>query len=427
MRLRTSAFAGVLFCGLSGALRKGHMMFEVQGKYASAKIFADIAEESAVSQILMLCNQPVSEGAKIRIMPDVHTGAGCTIGTTMTVTDTAIPNLVGVDIGCGMETVRLKETHIELQKLDKLIYSRIPSGCEVRETPHRFAEQFSRGELLCTEHIHVRRMMQSIGSLGGGNHFIEADQSEDGSIYLVIHSGSRHLGVEVARYYQEEAYRRLNRASKDEVEALIGSLKAQGKEKQIQKALKKLHGQKRTDVPKHLAYTVGELFDAYIHDMKLTQEFAMLNRKAMMDEIIRGMGLHAAEQFTTIHNYIDTEHMILRKGAVSARRGEKLLIPMNMRDGSLICTGKGNDDWNQSAPHGAGRLMSRSEAKGSFTVSEFRKQMAGIYTTSVSSGTLDECPMAYKPMDAITSCIGDTVEINEVIRPIYNFKAGAEE
>ena len=402
-------------------------MFEIKGKYASAKVFAEIAEESAVAQILTLCNQPVSEGAKIRIMPDVHTGAGCTIGTTMTVSDTAIPNLVGVDIGCGMETVRLKETHIELQKLDKLIYRCIPSGFDVRETPHRFAEQFARESLYCADKIHVRRMMQSIGTLGGGNHFIEADQGEDGSIYLVIHSGSRHLGVEVARYYQEEAYRQLNHASKADIDALIAALKAEGREKEIQKALKKLQKETHTDVPKHLAYAAGALFDAYIHDMKLTQQFAMLNRKAMMDEIIRGMGLHIAEQFTTIHNYIDTEHMILRKGAVSARRGEKLLIPMNMRDGSLICTGKGNDDWNQSAPHGAGRLMSRAEAKASFTVSEFKKQMEGIFTTSVSSGTLDECPMAYKPKEAIIGCIGETVEINEIIRPIYNFKAGAEE
>lgn len=402
-------------------------MFEIQGKYASAKVFSDIAEESAVAQILSLCNQPVSAGAKIRIMPDVHAGAGCTIGTTMTVTDTAIPNLVGVDIGCGMETVRLKEKHIELQKLDKLIYRSIPSGFSVRETPHRFASRFAPELLYCADKIHVPRMMLSIGTLGGGNHFIEADQSEDGSIYLVIHSGSRHLGVEVAKYYQEEAYRQLNAASKDEVDALIATLKAQGKKTQIQKALKKLKAEKRTDVPKHLAYTTGRLFEQYIHDMKLTQEFAMLSRKAMIDELIRGMGLHIAEQFTTIHNYIDTEHMILRKGAVSARAGEKLLIPMNMRDGSLICTGRGNDDWNQSAPHGAGRLMSRSDAKASFTVSEFKKQMAGIYTTSVGSGTLDECPMAYKPMEAITGCIGDTVEINEIIRPIYNFKAGAEE
>ena len=402
-------------------------MLEVQGKYASAKIFAEIAEESAVTQILALCNQPVSEGAKIRIMPDVHTGAGCTIGTTMTVTNTAIPNLVGVDIGCGMETVKLKETHIELQKLDKLIYSRIPSGRAVRDTPHRFAAQFEFESLYCAKHLRTRRLYESIGSLGGGNHFIEADQGEDGSIYLVIHSGSRHLGVEVAKYYQEEAYRRLNRSSAEDAAALIAALKAAGREKQIQSELKKLKNAKNTDIPKHLAYTAGALFEQYLHDMKLTQQFAMLNRKAMTDEIIRGMGLHIAEQFTTIHNYIDTDHMILRKGAVSARRGEKLLIPMNMRDGSLICIGKGNDDWNQSAPHGAGRLMSRAEAKASFTVSEFKKQMSGIYTTSVGSGTLDECPMAYKPKEAITGCIGETAEIAEIIRPIYNFKAGDEE
>ena len=402
-------------------------MFEIQGKYASAKVFADITEESAVAQILALCNQPSVRGAKIRIMPDVHAGAGCTVGTTMTVTDTAIPNLVGVDIGCGMETVRLKETHVELQKLDKLIYRSIPSGFSVRNTPHRFAKQFDLTALYCADRIRVPRAMLSIGTLGGGNHFIEADQGEDGSIYLVIHSGSRHLGTEVARYYREEAYRQLNRASADEVQALIAGLKAQGKEKQIQKALKKLHAQTRTDVPKHLAFAAGELFAQYLHDMKLTQEFAALNRKAMMDELIRGMGLHAAEQFTTIHNYIDTAHMILRKGAVSARLGEKLLIPMNMRDGSLICTGKGNDDWNQSAPHGAGRLMSRADAKASFTVSEFKKQMSGIYTTSVSSSTLDECPMAYKPAEAIINCIGDTVTIDEIIRPIYNFKAGEPE
>ena len=402
-------------------------MFEIRGKFGTAKVFAEIAEESAVAQITALCNQQVSKDAKIRIMPDVHAGAGCTVGTTMTVTDKAIPNLVGVDIGCGMETVKLKERHIELQKLDKLIYRTIPSGFSVRETPHRFAEQFDLSALSCAEQIYVPRAMLSIGTLGGGNHFIEADRGEDGSIYLVIHSGSRHLGVEVARYYQEEAYRQLNSASADERDALIGALKAEGREKQIQKALKALAAKKRTDIPKHLAYAAGELFARYIRDMKLTQQFAALNRRAMMDELIRGMGLHIAEQFTTVHNYIDTEHMILRKGAVSARLGEKLLIPMNMRDGSLICIGKGNDDWNQSAPHGAGRLMSRSEAKSSFTVSEFKKQMAGVFTTSVGSGTLDECPMAYKPAEAIIGCIGDTAEIREIIRPIYNFKAGAEE
>lgn len=401
-------------------------MIILNGKYNSAKVFTEIIDEGAISQIIALCNQPVSENSRIRIMPDVHAGAGCTIGTTMTVTDKAVPNLVGVDIGCGMETVCLKEKHIEVQKLDKLIYEKIPSGFEIRDKAHRYNERIDLTKLYCYDHINPVRAERSIGTLGGGNHFIEADKGSDGSIYIVIHSGSRHLGVETAKYYQEEAYRRLNKSSKNDIEALIAQLKAEGREKQIQSELKKLANTKRTDVPKHLAYAEGELFEQYIHDMKLVQEFAMLNRKAMMDEIIKGMGLHVKEQFTTIHNYIDTDNMILRKGAVSAQKGERLLIPINMRDGSLLCTGKGNEDWNYSAPHGAGRLMSRSQAKESFTVSEYKKQMKGIYTTSVNSGTLDECPMAYKSMEDIVNNIGDTVEINDVIKPIYNFKAGEE-
>ncbi len=401
-------------------------MIILNGKYNSAKVFTEVIDEASISQIISLCNQPVSENSRIRIMPDVHAGAGCTIGTSMTVTDKAIPNLVGVDIGCGMETVRLKEKHIELQKLDKLIYEKIPSGFDIREKEHRYNERIDLTKLYCYEHINPTRAQRSIGTLGGGNHFIEADKGSDGSIYIVIHSGSRHLGVETAKYYQEEAYRRLNGSAKSDVDALISQLKSEGKEKQIQSEIKKLKNTKHTDVPKHLAYTEGELFEQYIHDMKIVQEFAMLNRKAMMDEIIKGMGLHITEHFTTVHNYIDTETMILRKGAVSAQMGEKLLIPINMRDGSLICTGKGNEDWNYSAPHGAGRLMSRSQAKESFTVSEYKKQMKGIYTTSVNSATLDECPMAYKSIDDIVNNIGETVEINDIIKPIYNFKAGEE-
>ncbi len=401
-------------------------MIGLNGKYNSAKVFTDVIEQDAIAQIIAFCNQPVSAGEQIRIMPDVHAGAGCTIGTTMTITDKVIPNLVGVDIGCGMETVRLKEKHIELQKLDKLIYEKIPSGFSIREKPHRYNEKIDLDELYCIKHIDPLRAEKSIGTLGGGNHFIEADKGEDGSIYIVIHSGSRHLGVEVAKYYQNEAYRRLNKSSDKEMNELIARLKAEGKQKQIQSELKKVENTKTTDVPKHLAYCEGELFEQYIHDMKIVQEFAMLNRQAMMDEIIKGMHVHVAEQFTTVHNYIDTDTMILRKGAVSAQAGEKLLIPINMRDGSLICTGKGNPDWNCSAPHGAGRLMSRSQAKQSFTVSEFKKQMDGIYTTSVNAQTLDECPMAYKSMEDIVDNIGDTVEINEVIKPIYNFKAGEE-
>jgi len=401
-------------------------MITLNGKFNSAKVFTDIIDQTAISQIIALCSQSFCKDSVIRIMPDVHAGAGCTVGTTMTITDKAVPNLVGVDIGCGMETVKLKETHIELQKLDKLIYSKIPSGFAVREKTHRYFEKINLAELYCSEHINIDRAEKSLGSLGGGNHFIEADKGEDGSIYIVIHSGSRHLGVETAKYYQEEAYKRLNKCSQKEIDELIARLKSEGKTKQIQSEIKKMQNTKTTDIPKHLAYAEGELFEQYIHDMKIVQEFAMLNRKAMMDEIIKGMGLHVKEQFTTIHNYIDTENMILRKGSVSAQSGEKLIIPINMRDGSLICTGKGNPDWNYSAPHGAGRLMSRSQAKESFTVSEFKKEMQGIYTTSVNSQTIDECPMAYKSIDDIIDNIGDTVEVDEIIKPIYNFKAGQE-
>lgn len=401
-------------------------MILLNGKYNSAKVFTDVIEEDAIRQIITFCNQPMCEGASIRIMPDVHAGAGCTIGTTMTVSDKVIPNLVGVDIGCGMETIKLKEKHIELQKLDKLIYEKIPSGFAVRTKAHRYNEKVDLGELCCFKHIDALRAELSLGSLGGGNHFIEADKGSDGSLYIVVHSGSRHLGVEVARYYQNEAYNRLNKSSGKEQQELIEQLKAEGKKSQIQRELKKLKNTKTTDIQKPLAYCEGELFEQYIHDMKIVQKFALLNRQAMIDEIVKGMGIHVTEQFSTIHNYIDTESMILRKGAVSAKQGEVLLIPINMRDGSLICTGKGNPDWNYSAPHGAGRLMSRSQAKQSFTVSEFKKQMNGIYTTSVNAQTLDECPMAYKSIEDIVDNIGDTVEINDIIKPVYNFKAGEE-
>ena len=400
-------------------------MIELTGKYNTAKVFTDVIEKTAISQIIEICSQPMAAGANIRIMPDVHAGAGCTIGTTMTVTDKVVPNFVGVDIGCGMETVRIKEKHIELQKLDKLIHEKIPSGFNVREKAHRYAEQIDLTELYCYEKIKPSRAELSIGTLGGGNHFIEADKGEDGSIYIIIHSGSRHLGVETARCYQEKAFLNLARNMED-VKSLIEMYKQTGSEKKIEEAIKHLKNTGKIGIPKHLSYCEGELFEQYIHDMKIVQQFAMINRQAMMDEIIKGMHLHVEEQFTTIHNYIDTDTMILRKGAVSAQAGEKLLIPINMRDGSLICTGKGNPDWNYSAPHGAGRLMSRSEAKQSFTVSEFKKQMDGIYTTSVNAGTLDECPMAYKSLNDIVDNIGDTVEINEVIKPIYNFKAGDE-
>lgn len=404
-------------------------MKTVKGTYNEAKVFTEVVEETALAQIKMLCDQEFSSGSRIRIMPDVHAGAGCTIGTTMTIRDKAVPNLVGVDIGCGMETVRIRDSHIELEKLDKLLYEKIPSGFNIRKEPHPYNGQIDLNELRCRAagKINLDRAVRSLGTLGGGNHFIEVDRDTEGNLYLVVHSGSRHLGLEVAHFYQNEAYKALNGSSPADVNALIKEYKETGREKEIQKALKALKAQVTTEVPKALAYCEGELLKDYIHDMTLVQHFAMLNRKAMMDEMIRRMKLKVEEQFTTIHNYIDTEHMILRKGAVSAQAGEKLLIPINMRDGSLICIGKGNEDWNCSAPHGAGRLMSRTQAKKSYTVSEFRKEMEGIYTTSVNSETLDECPMAYKGMQDIVDNIGDTAGILAVIKPVYNFKAGEED
>ena len=399
-------------------------MIEIRGKYNEARIFTDVADSASIAQVQQLCDQEFAAGSRIRLMPDIHAGAGCTIGTTMTITDKVVPNLVGVDIGCGMETIRIREKRLELQKLDRLIREKIPSGYSIREKAHRYFSQINLNELCCARHADLLRAEKSIGTLGGGNHFIEADRDDEGNLYIVVHSGSRHLGVEVAGYYQEAGYRMLNRADDASAEALIARMKAEGRKKEIQKELKKLKNQKRTSIPKALAYVSGELCEQYIHDMKIVQHFAMLNRQAMMDEIVGGMKLHVEEQFATIHNYIDTDAMILRKGAVSARAGERLLIPINMRDGSLLCVGRGNEDWNCSAPHGAGRLMSRADARQSFTVSEFKKQMAGIYTTSVSRATLDECPMAYKGMQDILDNIGPTAEVVKIIRPIYNFKAG---
>lgn len=401
-------------------------MIELKGKYNEAKIFTDVVDEASISQVLLLLNQEFVSGSRIRLMPDIHAGSGCTIGTTMTITDKIVPNLVGVDIGCGMEVIRVKEKHIELQKLDKLIYEKIPSGFNIREKAHRYFKDINLEDLYCYKQIDMRRAEKSLGTLGGGNHFIEANRDDEGNIYMVVHSGSRHLGLEVANYYQDEGYKELNGSAQKDVDNLIMDLKSQGRHKEIQKSIAALKNTKRTNIPKQLAYVSDGLFIQYIHDMKIIQKYAELNRQAMMDEMIKGMKLHVVDQFTTIHNYIDTDAMILRKGAVSAKCGETLLIPINMRDGSLICTGKGNDEWNQSAPHGAGRLMSRSAAKQSFTVSEFKKQMEGIYTTSVNRDTLDECPMAYKGTDDIVNNIDDTVEIDRMIKPIYNFKASGD-
>lgn len=403
-------------------------MLELRGKYNTCKVFTDNVDNATIGQLIALMNQSSVADSQIRIMPDTHAGKGCVIGTTMTIGNKVIPNLVGVDIGCGMAVAELKETRIDLPKLDSVIRKKVPSGFSIRDKAHKFLRNVDLEELYCYKNINVDRAEKSLGTLGGGNHFIEVDISESGQLYLVVHTGSRNLGKQVAEYYQDLAWKSLKNGNKGElIKAKIDELKAAGRQSEIEAEIAKIQSTIES-VPKELAYCEGELFDKYIHDMKITQEYAYWNREAILDTIVDEMHLHVVEQWQTIHNYIDTENMILRKGSVSAQAGEKLIIPMNMRDGSLICIGKGNPDWNYSAPHGAGRLMSRSQAKQSLTVSEFKKTMdeAGIYTTSVGRDTLDEAPMAYKPMDEILANIENTVEVVEVIKPIYNFKAGGE-
>lgn len=394
-------------------------MLELQGKYNTAKVFTDNVESAAISQIINLLNQEFTSGSQIRIMPDTHAGAGCTIGTTMTITDKVVPNLVGVDIGCGMETVLLDDTHVEPQRLDKVIHTHIPAGFAIREKAHAYLDKIDLSALDCVKHVNRNRAELSLGTLGGGNHFVELGQDESGRLYLVVHSGSRNLGKQVAEYYQKAAARDLNDKSK-QVNQLIAELKKQGREKEIQTEIKKRGIHK---VDKNLAFCEGALFDAYLHDMAIVQQYAQLNRKAMVQEISKQMKFKVADSFTTIHNYIDLDSMILRKGAISAKEGERVLIPMNMRDGSLICIGKGNPDWNWSAPHGAGRLMSRSAAKASITLNQFKTSMQGIYSSTVSKSTIDESPFAYKPMEEIVANIGDTVRITNIVKPLYNFKA----
>ncbi len=394
-------------------------IIELYGKYNTAKVFTDSLEKEAASQIINLLNQEFVFSSTIRIMPDAHAGAGCTIGTTMTITDKVVPNLVGVDIGCGMETVILDDRHIELQKLDKVIHQSIPAGFAIRSKAHRLMDEIDLSELRAAKQVNLQRAELSLGTLGGGNHFIEVNRDDNGKLYLVVHSGSRHLGKQVAEYYQKAAARDLADKSK-EVGKLIGDLKNQGRETDIQSELKKL-GVRMID--KSLAFCEGSLLEDYLHDMAIVQRYASLNRQAIVREIANKMKLKVTEQFTTIHNYIDLDSMILRKGAISAKEGEQVLIPLNMRDGSLICIGKGNPDWNFSAPHGAGRLMSRSTAKKSITLTQFEKSMEGIYSSTINKSTIDESPFAYKPMEEIIANIGDTVDILKTIHPLYNFKA----
>ena len=369
-------------------------MLEIKGLYNTAKVFTQNIEPTAMSQIQNLLNQDFVAGSKIRIMPDVHAGMGCTIGTTMTITDKVVPNLVGVDIGCGMETVLLQDRRIDLGQLDKTIHAHIPSGFAIRNSPHHFNDEIDLTALRCAKHMDLNRAALSIGTLGGGNHFIEVGKDDEGQLWLVVHSGSRNLGKQAAEHYQNLAANNLGRKGK---------------------------GADRV-----LAYLEGQPMKDYLHDMAIIQQYADLNRKAIVREIEKRVKLKIAERFTTVHNYIDLDSMILRKGAISARAGERVLIPMNMRDGSLICVGKGNADWNYSAPHGAGRLMSRSAAKGSITLTQFEKAMKGVFSSTVNRHTLDEAPFAYKPMEEIMANIGDTADIVAAIKPIYNFKAGQD-
>lgn len=399
-------------------------MLTINGKHNAAIVYAGNIEDTAHEQLEAVCDAPYLADCKVRVMPDVHAGKGCTIGTTMTIHGKVVPNMVGVDIGCGMYTVKLEDKSIDFNELDATIRKHIPSGRAVRSDVHQFAEQVDLNKLQMASMCDIDRAYRSIGSLGGGNHFIEVDKDNDGHLYLVIHSGSRHLGVQVADYYQDAAYWQLSGKKKQNINAVIAELKAQGRHKEISETVKKLKVDlTESEIPRDMAYVSGLLFDDYIHDMRITQHFAMLNRKAMADEIIRNMRLTVADEFTTIHNYIDTDAMILRKGAVSAKAGEQLLIPINMRDGSLLCVGKGNPDWNQSAPHGAGRLMSRKKAKEKLDLGDYRDAMSGIFSTCINNGTLDEAPMAYKSMDAILKHIAPTVNVVKVIKPVFNFKA----
>ena len=401
-------------------------MIFIRGKYNTAICYTDILEETAQQQIQDMCDQRLFAGSRIRVMPDVHAGTGCTVGTTMTVTDKAAPGLVGVDIGCGMETVKLAEKEIDFAKLDQVIRSQVPSGENVRRTPHPLTAQINLQELCCLSAVNMERAMLSLGTLGGGNHFIEVDRDDEGFLYLVVHSGSRYLGVQTASYYRKLAWRTMNHLSNESRRRLIEQYKAEGRQREIEKGLQELKTSfiASSDIPEKFAYVEGQNLKDYIHDMQIVQQYAALNRQAMTQIILDAMDLTETSRFTTIHNYIDTGNMLLRKGSVSAQKGERLLIPINMRDGALICMGKGNPEWNCSAPHGAGRILSRTAAQNTLTVEEFRREMEGIYTTCVAKSTLDESPMAYKGLDEILSQIGPTAEVVKQIKPVYNFKAG---
>ncbi len=398
-------------------------MFQIEGKYATAECFATQIEEGAIEQVHAMCDQPFTEGANVRIMPDAHAGKGCVIGTTMRVIDKAVPNVVGVDIGCGMLTVDIGKKPVDLPQLDQACHE-VPSGPNVWEGRR---ERFDLEELRCFRQLKdSKRLGRSLGTLGGGNHFIEVDVDTNGAQHLVIHSGSRNLGTQVANIYQTLAVE-LHQGKEEyfaKREALIAEYKAAGRRKEIQSALTQLRWEAHDlDVPEELCWLYGSYLDDYLHDVAVCQRFARLNREVMAREICQRAGLEPGEMFHTVHNYIDTDEMILRKGAIAAYEGQLVLIPLNMRDGSVLARGRGNADWNFSAPHGAGRLMSRNAARETLSMEDYRQAMAGIYTTSVTESTLDEAPGAYKSVDDIIGPIRESVDVIDVMRPIYNFKA----
>lgn len=400
-------------------------MFEIKGKFGTALCYAKLAENEAIEQIQRMCDYDFTAGSQIRIMPDVHAGAGCTIGTTMTVTDKLVPNIVGVDIGCGMYTVNLGKTDIDFALLDEAAHY-IPYGMNVWEQK---AEAFDLTALKCYSHLQdTERLECSLGTLGGGNHFIEADTAADGTKYLVIHSGSRNLGKQVAVFYQDMAIEQLS----DKTEylkkrtCLVNEYKAQGKTEEIQEALRAFadeYHKSHPNIPDDLCYLTGSRLTDYLHDVVICQSFAKRSREIMAEIILNKIGLPHISGFHTVHNYIDTQEMILRKGAIAAHSGELVLIPINMRDGSILARGKGNPNWNFSAPHGAGRIMSRAAAKENIDLEAFRHSMEGVYSTTVCADTLDEAPQAYKSIEDIIDVIHETVDVIEVLKPIFNFKA----
>ncbi|MCL2810986.1 MAG: RtcB family protein [Clostridia bacterium] len=395
-------------------------MIEIQGKRNSAVVYAEKIDRETKTQLAELLRDTAFTDSKIRIMPDAHAGKGCVVGTTMTLNGRLCPALMGVDIGCGMETVLFEEEEIDLPKLDALVHARIPCGSKVHEAPVATENEIDLKALRCYAHINAGRAHRSVGTLGGGNHFIEFGRDDGRGLYLIVHSGSRQLGSDVAKYYQDAAYR--HQCKKVKKSARVSSYGRH--EDDDAYGARPTNREKKTPAVVYArAILDGRLFDDYIHDISIVQRFADLNRKAMAEIIGGGMGLHVRDSFSNVHNYVDTERMILRKGAVSANQGERLIIPLNMRDGALLCTGRGNPEWNFSAPHGAGRACSRTDAKYAYSVEVFQEQMKGIYTTTANAGSIDECPMAYKAPEGIIAFIGDTVRIEKTIRPIYNFKA----